>query len=281
MRGQAIYFVFVFLYFLNCVGCNSKNNNKRTSYNKKKENLKNFDNIVLDDFYSAFDSQDNYESKLKKNEDDIIGQGIFSLISKKNQEKEKSLKGESEDNTKLQVTKVQGAQVDQAVEPLEKSPEDENKEIPTLDSPQNGNPTSYTSNLSTPPLKRMDEVFDDVLKHLNKEDKVVTDENKNKYNEFKKEFDIFTMNVSEYEIMKNLLITFSKKIDENNQIQTKIENIFNKALKDNKYKEQFKNFIYGLYSFAKRHNYLIVNKTNDTTLHKDLFENALNLINTI
>ncbi|KYN94781.1 MSP7-like protein [Plasmodium reichenowi] len=282
MKGQTIYFVFVFLYFLKCVWCNSKNNNKRTSYNKKKEDLKNFDNIVLDDFYSAFDSQDNYESKLKKNEDDIIGQGIFSLISKKNQEKEKSLKGESED-TNLKVTEVQGSQVDQAAESLEKSPEDKHKdkEIPTLASPQNRNPTTYTSNLSTPPLKRMDEVFDDVLKHLNKEDKVVTDGNKNKYNEFKKEFDIFTMNVSEYEIMKNLLITFSKKIDENNQIQTKIENIFNKALTDNKYKEQFKNFIYGLYSFTKRHNFLRVNKTYDTTLHKDIFENALNLINTI
>lgn len=34
-------------------------------------------------------------------------------------------------------------------------------------------------------------------------------------------------------------------------------------------------------ALQKRHNYLIVNKTNDTTLHKDLFENALNLINTI
>ncbi|KOB64325.1 hypothetical protein PFHG_05608 [Plasmodium falciparum HB3] len=117
MKGQAIYFVFVFLYYLNCVGGNSKNNNKRTSYFKKKETLKNFDNIVLDDFYSALDSQDNNENKLKKNEGDFIGQGIFSLISKKNHEKEKSLKGESEVDTKLQVTKVQGAQCDQAVEP--------------------------------------------------------------------------------------------------------------------------------------------------------------------
>ncbi|CAC9698973.1 MSP7-like protein [Plasmodium sp. DRC-Itaito] len=286
MKAQLIYFVSVFLFFLNCVWCNSKYNNKKTNYNKKKEDLTNFDNIVLDDFYSVFDSEDNYENKLKNKEDDIIGQGISSLISKNYQEKEKSLKGES-DETKIQVTEIQDAQVDHApqeTESVEKSPEDNVKDNELLVTPslQNGRSTTYTSNLSTPPpLKHLDEMFDDVLKYLNKEDKVVTDENKDKYNEFKKEFNTFTMNVTEYEIMKNLLVTFSKKIDENNQIQTKIENMFNKALTDNQYKEQFKNFIYGLYSFTKRHNYLTVNKTDKTIVHRALFENALNLINTI
>ncbi|SOV81288.1 MSP7-like protein [Plasmodium sp. gorilla clade G3] len=286
MKGQLIYIFLVFLFFLNCVWCNSKNNSKGTSCDKKKEDLKNFDNIVLDDFYSTFDSQDNYENKLKKNEDDIIGQGIFSLISKNNQEKENSLKGESEE-AKAKETQVQGTQVDQVHQssqshnPVAKTSEEKDKKLPDVPSQQKDGSNKNTSNLSTPPLKYLDEIFDDVLTHLNKKDKVVTDENKDKYNEFKKEFDIFTMNVNEYEIIKKLLVIFSQKIDENNQIHTKIENMFNKALTDNKYKEQFKNFIYGLYSFTKRHNYLTVNNTDETTVHKALFENALNLINTI
>ncbi|SOV24393.1 MSP7-like protein [Plasmodium sp. DRC-Itaito] len=296
MKGKLIYIVSVFVFFLNCVWCNSKNNNKRRNYNKKNEDLKNFDNIVLDDFYSSFDSQHNYENELKKNEDDIIGQGIFSLISKNNQEKEKTLKGEAEE-TKTEETKAQSAQASQeaeagqgaesskaanadqdakAAEPVEKLPEEKEKKLPVPPLPQNGD-----SNNNTPTVKRLDEIFDDVLKHLNRQDKVITDENKDKYNEFKKEFDMFTMNVTEYEIIKKLLVTFSETIDKNNHIETKIENIFNKALTDNKYKEQFKNFIYGLYSFTKRHNYITVNKTNKTTVHTALFENALNLINTI
>ncbi|KYN97137.1 MSP7-like protein [Plasmodium gaboni] len=295
MKGKLIYIVSVFVFFLNCVWCNSKNNNKRRNYNKKKEDLKNFDNIVLDDFYSSFDSQHNYENELKKNEDDIIGQGIFSLISKNNQEKEKTLKGEA-DETNTKVTEAQSAQASQeaeagqganadqdakAAEQVEKLEDEKEKKLPVTPSQQNGDSNNNTSNLNTPSVKRLDEIFDDVLKHLNRQDKVITDENKDKYNEFKKEFDMFTMNVTEYEIIKKLLVTFSEKIEENKQIETKIENIFNKALTDNKYKEQFKNFIYGLYSFTKRHNYITVNETDETTVHKALFENALNLINTI
>ncbi|SOV20109.1 MSP7-like protein, putative [Plasmodium sp. gorilla clade G2] len=322
MKGQLIYIVSVFVFFLNCVWCNSKNNNKRRNY-KKKEDLKNFDNIVLDDFYSSFDSQHNYENKLKKNEDDIIGQGIFSLISKNNQEKEKTLKGETEEN-KPTETEVQGEQntedaqsaqaeegtqaddqgaqlaqpkqgtqaeqaeqADQADqspkadEPVQKPAEEKDTKSPVPPSQQNGDSNNNTSHLNTPTVKRLDEIFDDVLTQLNKKSQVDTDANKDKYNEFKKEFDMFTMNVTEYEIIKKLLVTFSETIDKNNQIETKIEHIFNKALTDNKYKEQFKNFIYGLYSFTKRHNYITVNKTDETTVHKALFENALNLINTI
>ncbi|SOV17699.1 MSP7-like protein [Plasmodium gaboni] len=308
MKGKLIYIISVFVFFLNCVWCNTKNNNKRRNYNKKKEDLKNFDNIVLDDFYSSFDFQHNYENELKKNEDDIIGQGIFSLISKNNQEKEKTLKGETEE-TNTEVTEVERAQSPadaknaqpeeatqaaeqgakraepekgtQEAEPVEKLEDEKEKKLPVTPSQQNGDSNNNTSNLNTPSVKRLDEIFDDVLTQLNKKSQVDTDANKDKYNEFKKEFDMFTMNVTEYEIIKKLLVTFSEKIEENKQIETKIENIFNKALTDNKYKEQFKNFIYGLYSFTKRHNYITVNKTNKTTVHTALFENALNLINTI
>ncbi|SOV17964.1 MSP7-like protein [Plasmodium sp. gorilla clade G2] len=325
MKGQLIYIVSVFVFFLNCVWCNSKNNNKRRNYNKKKEDLKNFDNIVLDDFYSSFDSQHNYENELKKNEDDIIGQGIFSLISKNNQEKEKTLKGEEEENkpTEPQVQVAQDSQdakadqggkaaqdakaaqspqspqppqsdqaeqrseadqgdtAPQATESVEKSTEAKDQTLPVAASPEKDDPTKNAPTLSTQSVKRLDEIFDDVLTQLNKKSQVDTDANKDKYNEFKKEFDMFTMNVTEYEIIKKLLVTFSETIDKNDQIETKIEHIFNKALTDNKYKEQFKNFIYGLYSFTKRHNYITVNKTDKTTVHTALFENALNLINTI
>ncbi|SOV20114.1 MSP7-like protein, putative [Plasmodium sp. gorilla clade G2] len=133
---------------------------------------------------------------------------------------------------------------------------------------------------NTNEVKCMHKLSDDVLTELKEKDNVNNNINHNKYNNFKKEFSNFTMNQNEYDLIKKLIITFSQKNVE--MKRDSLKQIFLKALDDKKYREVFKNFMYGLCSYAKRHNYLDIEKMEkNEKAYKKVFENTLNLIDTI
>ncbi|SBT41054.1 merozoite surface protein 7 (MSP7) (MSP7.1) [Plasmodium ovale wallikeri] len=86
----------------------------------------------------------------------------------------------------------------------------------------------------------------------------------------------FNMNQREYEVVKNLIDSFFKKGDDDN-VNANIINLFRKVLDDERFRNEFKNFMYGLYSFAKQNNYLKNDKINDE-MYKVLLDNALQIV---
>ncbi|SOV81285.1 MSP7-like protein [Plasmodium sp. gorilla clade G3] len=133
---------------------------------------------------------------------------------------------------------------------------------------------------NTNEVKYMDKICDGVLTELKEKNNVDNNMNHSKYNNLKKEFSNFTMNKNEYDLIKKLIITFSQENVE--MKRDSLKEIFLKALDDKKYREVFKHFMYGLCSYAKRHNYLDIEKMEkNERVYKKLFENTLNLIDTI
>ncbi|SBS95842.1 merozoite surface protein 7 (MSP7) (MSP7.1) [Plasmodium ovale curtisi] len=86
----------------------------------------------------------------------------------------------------------------------------------------------------------------------------------------------FNMNSREYEVVKNLIDYFFKKGD-NDNVNANIINLFKKVLDDERLRNEFKNFMYDLYCFAKQNNYLKNDKINDE-MYKILLDNALQIV---
>ncbi|CDU20158.1 MSP7-like protein [Plasmodium yoelii] len=96
-------------------------------------------------------------------------------------------------------------------------------------------------------------IFDEILKEQHHDDDVHSTEYHSKYNSLKNECD-FPMNLEEYNIAKKLISSYFQSGSTENPIY--LYDILLKSLKDEEYKKHFKNFIYGIYSFAKKYNYL-------------------------
>ncbi|KNC36512.1 merozoite surface protein 7 [Plasmodium falciparum RAJ116] len=90
----------------------------------------------------------------------------------------------------------------------------------------------------------------------------------------------FVINQKEYDIIKKLLNSIFRDNNENEKMKNLVS-IFQKALNDKKFHDQFKNFIYGIYGFAKRHSYLRNEKIQNDSEYKEFFENAVDLLNTL
>ncbi|EUR66355.1 hypothetical protein PFBG_04642 [Plasmodium falciparum 7G8] len=160
-----------------------------------------------------------------------------------------------------------------------KSNSTSNQLITQLQSEKSSSKVDNNKN-NTNEIKYMDKLCDDVLTELKEKDNVDNNMNHSKYNNLKKEFSTFTMNQNECDLIKKLIITFSQENVE--MKRDSIKEIFLKALDDKKYREVFKNFMYGVYSYAKRHNYLDIEKMEkNERAYKKLFENTLNLLDTI
>ncbi|SCM09030.1 MSP7-like protein [Plasmodium chabaudi chabaudi] len=118
-------------------------------------------------------------------------------------------------------------------------------------------------------------VFDEMLKAQDHAKKVHTNEYHSKYNALKGECD-FAMSLEEYEIAKKLISTYFNGTTEN---PIHLYDILIKAITDEEYKKHFKNFIYGIYSFAKKHNYLSTARLAEE--NSQFISNVLNVLATV
>ncbi|SCM10931.1 MSP7-like protein [Plasmodium chabaudi adami] len=118
-------------------------------------------------------------------------------------------------------------------------------------------------------------VFDEMLKAQDHAKKVHTNEYHSKYNALKSECD-FAMSLEEYEIAKKLISTYFNGTTEN---PIHLYDILIKAITDEEYKKHFKNFIYGIYSFAKKYNYLSTTRLAEE--NSQFISNVLNVLATV
>ncbi|ETB62754.1 hypothetical protein YYC_00441 [Plasmodium yoelii 17X] len=119
-------------------------------------------------------------------------------------------------------------------------------------------------------------IFDEILKEQRHDDDVHSTEYHSKYNSLKNECD-FPMNLEEYNIAKKLISSYFKTGSTENPIY--LYNVLLKSLNDEEYKKHFKNFIYGVYSFAKKYNYL--SETRLATENNQFIPNVLKALATV
>ncbi|SBT78078.1 MSP7-like protein, putative [Plasmodium ovale] len=124
--------------------------------------------------------------------------------------------------------------------------------------------------------------YDDILANLNKKSKGNNNNYQNRYNQFKKEYDMFmNLNENEYEIIKKLVDAFSKNTQVFNDNTDSVFETIKKAFVDKEFREEFKEFMHGIYTHAKQHNYLRGDKTEENNVYLTLFENVLKLLNSL
>ncbi|SBT80070.1 MSP7-like protein, putative [Plasmodium malariae] len=109
----------------------------------------------------------------------------------------------------------------------------------------------------------LDILYDDLLTDPNKKNIIDESEYHIKYNDFKKNYDAFQINENEYEIIKKIIDSILRKGTDAAKKNTVITDIFKNILSDEKFEEKFKNLIYGVYIFAKRHSYLNAKKIDN------------------
>ncbi|KEG04932.1 MSP7-like protein [Plasmodium vinckei vinckei] len=118
-------------------------------------------------------------------------------------------------------------------------------------------------------------IFDDMLKEQNGNTTINNSEYHSKYNDLKTECDL-SMSTDEYDIAKKLISTYFSGTTEH---PIKLYDILVKAITDEEYKKHFKNFIYVIYSFAKKYNYLSKTRLEDE--NKQFITNVLNILTTV
>ncbi|SOV17966.1 MSP7-like protein [Plasmodium sp. gorilla clade G2] len=149
-------------------------------------------------------------------------------------------------------------------------------------SPQTAQPSNNENNRVNriPEMKYLDLLYDELLTNREGKHQVDFGENHEKYNIFRKDYDNFAINQKEYDIIKKLLNSLFTDNDENEKMK-KLASIFQKALIDKEFHDQFKNFIDGILGFAKRHSYLGNEKIQNNAAYKAFFQNAVDLLNTL
>ncbi|GAW82220.1 merozoite surface protein 7 [Plasmodium gonderi] len=127
-------------------------------------------------------------------------------------------------------------------------------------------------------IKYLDKLYDEVLTTCDNRSGINAPDYHSKYNTIKTKYEL-SMNPVEYEIVKNMFNAGFKKEDDMNT--NPLVDIFKKVLTEEKFQNEFDNFVSGLYGFAKRHNYLSEERMKNNTENTNLVENAINLLNTI
>lgn len=153
--------------------------------------------------------------------------------------------------------------------------------------PAQGGESTFRKDLDKK-LYNLGDVFNHVVDISNKENKINLDEYDKKYTDFKKEYEDFVLNSKEYDIIKNLIIMFGQEDNKSKNGKTDIVSeakhmteIFIKLFKDKEYHEQFKNYIYGVYSYAKQNSHLSEKKIKPEEEYKKFLEYSFNLLNTM
>ncbi|SBS96288.1 MSP7-like protein, putative [Plasmodium ovale] len=140
-----------------------------------------------------------------------------------------------------------------------------------------GNQEPPSGTTSTKEVKQLDKFCDDILKDTDITKEVAT--YGGKFDKFKKEFSAFTMNQTEYNMVKKIVENFAKKGKEESKHATAVADVFKKAFTNDEAFEEMKNIMYGIYGYSKRNTYLQSKKIDDSS-YKSLFDNVVNLLDT-
>ncbi|KAI4836427.1 MSP7-like protein [Plasmodium brasilianum] len=155
----------------------------------------------------------------------------------------------------------------------------------------NGSTSTHNSTINT--IKHLDRLYDEILAGTEMTQRVryshrMSERNHNssnnintKYEQFKKEFNEYIMNEKEYEMMKNLIDTVFSKGKVGTEKKNALHELFKNALENDNFKEQFKNVMYGIYSFTKRHSYLRGDVTTNNEFYDKFYDNAVSLLDTL
>lgn len=259
---------------------------------KIKEKLQNLNDIIVDKLIESFkdnvdvlkviiqelEKEKEKENKLakkkreisnndflnNKNSNKFKGKGFFTSTWKQ-------IKGNSEENSENQQ-KSSKSQSLQSNEPNKLNQENISPVQTTITN------TNVDNTISV--IKYLDNAYDEVLKEMNLSKNSDNEKYRSRFDNFKQGFENLILNQNEYELIKRLILAFSNQEESGTNKKNHIVNMLKKALEEEKFSDEFKNFIYGIYAYAKKHNYLrLIDSNRD--IYKNVFENATNLLDTL
>ncbi|ETW16949.1 hypothetical protein PFFVO_04214 [Plasmodium falciparum Vietnam Oak-Knoll (FVO)] len=297
MKGRIISFSFFLFCMVHFVFCDKNTFPKEIiEYEKDlelakiKEKLQNLNDIIVDKLIESFkdnvdvlkviiqELEKEKENKLakkkreisnndflnNKNSNKFKGKGFFTSTWKQ-------IKGNSEENSENQQ-KSSKSQSLQSNEPNKLNQENISPVQTTITN------TNVDNTISV--IKYLDNAYDEVLKEMNLSKNSDNEKYRSRFDNFKQGFENLILNQNEYELIKRLILAFSNQEESGTNKKNHIVNMLKKALEEEKFSDEFKNFIYGIYAYAKKHNYLrLIDSNRD--IYKNVFENATNLLDTL
>ncbi|ETW34752.1 hypothetical protein PFTANZ_04551 [Plasmodium falciparum Tanzania (2000708)] len=299
MKGRIISFSFFLFCMVHFVFCDKNTFPKEIiEYEKDlelakiKEKLQNLNDIIVDKLIESFkdnvdvlkviiqelEKEKEKENKLakkkreisnndflnNKNSNKFKGKGFFTSTWKQ-------IKGNSEENSENQQ-KSSKSQSLQSNEPNKLNQENISPVQTTITN------TNVDNTISV--IKYLDNAYDEVLKEMNLSKNSDNEKYCSRFDNFKQGFENLILNQNEYELIKRLILAFSNQEESGTNKKNHIVNMLKKALEEEKFSDEFKNFIYGIYAYAKKHNYLrLIDSNRD--IYKNVFENATNLLDTL
>ncbi|ETW47602.1 hypothetical protein PFMALIP_04464 [Plasmodium falciparum MaliPS096_E11] len=299
MKGRIISFSFFLFCMVHFVFCDKNTFPKEIiEYEKDlelakiKEKLQNLNDIIVDKLIESFkdnvdvlkviiqelEKEKEKENKLakkkreisnndflnNKNSNKFKGKGFFTSTWKQ-------IKGNSEENSENQQ-KSSKSQSLQSNEPNKLNQENISPVQTTITN------TNVDNTISV--IKYLDNAYDEVLKEMNLSKNSDNEKYSSRFDNFKQGFENLILNQNEYELIKRLILAFSNQEESGTNKKNHIVNMLKKALEEEKFSDEFKNFIYGIYAYAKKHNYLrLIDSNRD--IYKNVFENATNLLDTL
>nr|AND94816.1 merozoite surface protein 7 [Plasmodium inui] len=132
----------------------------------------------------------------------------------------------------------------------------------------------------TAQVNHVDILYDKLLEGADKRNIMDKGEHHTKYNNFRQQYDQLILNQTEYDISFKLLDTMLSSGKDGDARKNALEETFKKAMYDEQYSEKFKNLISGVYGFAKRNNFLDMERMNEES-YKKLFDYIGSLMNTL
>lgn len=299
MKGRIISFSFFLFCMVHFVFCDKNTFPKEIiEYEKDlelakiKEKLQNLNDIIVDKLIESFkdnvdvlkviiqelEKEKEKENKLAKKKREISNN---DFLNNKNSNKFKGqefftstwkqIKGNSEENSENQQ-KSSKSQSLQSNEPNKLNQENISPVQTTITN------TNVDNTISV--IKYLDNAYDEVLKEMNLSKNSDNEKYGSRFDNFKQGFENLILNQNEYELIKRLILAFSNQEESGTNKKNHIVNMLKKALEEEKFSDEFKNFIYGIYAYAKKHNYLrLIDSNRD--IYKNVFENATNLLDTL
>lgn len=299
MKGRIISFSFFLFCMVHFVFCDKNTFPKEIiEYEKDlelakiKEKLQNLNDIIVDKLIESFkdnvdvlkviiqelEKEKEKENKLAKKKREISNN---DFLNNKNSNKFKGqefftstwkqIKGNSEENSENQQ-KSSKSQSLQSNEPNKLNQENISPVQTTITN------TNVDNTISV--IKYLDNAYDEVLKEMNLSKNSDNEKYRSRFDNFKQGFENLILNQNEYELIKRLILAFSNQEESGTNKKNHIVNMLKKALEEEKFSDEFKNFIYGIYAYAKKHNYLrLIDSNRD--IYKNVFENATNLLDTL
>lgn len=264
------------------VGKNNKTNSGDSTDNSEEptmgENIIKYFKNILNDFNKA----SRRESDVSK-DGEFIGQ-VSQEVPTTNEETDE----EDEDDEESAPGKDDVQTTEQKAEKISEHTAKQTTE--QSDSPQGGlnegdakstHPVQGENDSESGP-KYSEKVYEDILISLNKRGGEQGTNENHKYNEFKKEYDMFiSLNKDEYEIIEKLVDAFCVNNQPFDEDADSVYEAIKKSFTDPKFKKEFGDFINGIYDYSQKKHNIRGTQTEQTKTYHMLFQNVINFLNMI